>query len=275
MESSIIRVWCKDDTSYAESGNVVLDDVVAGGQGYQTGSLAPAGRSFAIEGGSWLTRSAGRWEPSSTIALLEWPDIGRGRLRDPVLSPREIESLTKAILDEPQTVLRPQAFQVLGVHHDEAGQQTVTVDRDLGVRIGLHVDNWDHLPLARRKRSRNRLAVNLGPGDRELLIALVDIFASLRHAPGDRVPGTDDGRLIARRASAQICRMRLPSGFGYIAPTECLVHDGSTEYASEGSSIISFLGSFRPAWQQVRELQLQTRAVSVARDDDRMVDLHR
>src|ERR1051326_5404777 len=42
------------------------------------------------------------------------------------------------------------------------GYRTTTVDQRFGRRNGIHLDNWDRLPLAQRESSRRRLAVNLG-----------------------------------------------------------------------------------------------------------------
>jgi hypothetical protein len=133
----------------------------------------------------------------------------------------------------------------LGFVDNLAGQATTTVDTDTGLRLGVHLDNFDKLPTVRRTSSRRRLAVNLGPGSRYIVLATDDIQqisdamgASTRH------PHTNDVRRYVREGSGLLrcIRIRLDPGEGYIAPTELIPHDGSTWGVAAPSRIAFWLG---------------------------------
>jgi hypothetical protein len=136
----------------------------------------------------------------------------------------------------------PSSF--LGFVDNVAGQGTTTVDRATGTRLGVHLDNFDKLPTARCAESRRRLAANLGPGSRYLVLATEDIEqissamgATIRH------PHTNDVRRYVREGHPLRCiRIRLDPGEGYIAPTELIPHDGSTWGMLAPSRIAFWLG---------------------------------
>ncbi|WP_236240517.1 hypothetical protein [Streptomyces sp. CC228A] len=124
---------------------------------------------------------------------------------------------------------------------------TTTVNHQNGRRIGLHLDNWDKLISGRKHTGRRRLALNLGPGARYIVLGTLDAQAVCRALyPEDheyRYPHTDDCRAyVAAGHPARCVRIRLLPGEGYIAPTEYLLHDGSTEEQGAGSTMAFWLG---------------------------------
>jgi hypothetical protein len=132
----------------------------------------------------------------------------------------------------------------LGFVDNPAGQATTTVDTHTGSRLGVHLDNFDKLPTARRADSRRRLAVNLGPGSRYLVLATDDIqqISASMGAP-TRHPHTNDVRRYVRDGGSLRCiRIRLDPGEGYIAPTELIPHDGSTWGMAAPSRVAFWLG---------------------------------
>jgi hypothetical protein len=123
--------------------------------------------------------------------------------------------------------------------------RTVTVNPQSRRFIGLHVDNWFRLPLGSRAQSPVRICANFGWCDRFLLflnVAVDDICST-------KVVETLDGQRLEwgskavdlRGATAlgrkflqtfddhPITRIRVKPGEAYIAPTENIVHDASTE----------------------------------------------
>jgi hypothetical protein len=153
-------------------------------------------------------------------------------------------------LDEPG---RSSGFDPFGGRHPSnflghtdsvAGQRTTTVDQSVDRRTGIHLDNWDKLPLAQRDRSRRRLALNLGPGDRYVLIATLDIRDLHAARPIDApFPRTAHVRDFVREGGSLRCvRVRFEPGEGYIAPTELVPHDGSTLGIAQPSRIAFWLG---------------------------------
>lgn len=136
------------------------------------------------------------------------------------------------------------ASTFLGCTDSPAGQRTTTFDQRVGRLTGLHLDNWDKLPLGERERSRRRLAVNLGPGDRYVLLAMQDIRdLHAVHPIGTPFPRTRDVREFVRKGGRLRCiRIRFEPGEGYIAPTELVPHDGSTLGIGQPSRIAFWLG---------------------------------
>lgn len=115
----------------------------------------------------------------------------------------------------------------------QAGLSNSTEDPASGCRIGLHIDNFDRLSYADRQNSRRRLCLNFGPGTRYLLVGTRDIkeiCRTLGHDRDEYYPHTDDlRRYVAAGHSMRCLRIRLTPGQGYIAPTEMVPHDGSTD----------------------------------------------
>lgn len=132
----------------------------------------------------------------------------------------------------------------LGFVDNPAGQSTTTVDTGSGFRLGIHLDNFDKLPTARRTESRRRLALNLGPGSRYIVLATSDIQEISRAtATTVQYPHTNDVRRYVRGGARLRCiRIRLDPGEGYIAPTELIPHDGSTWGMTAPSRIAFWLG---------------------------------
>lgn len=61
-------------------------------------------------------------------------------------------------------------------HVDCAPDQcTTTTDTQAMRKLGLHLDNFDQMPIARRAQSRRRIGANLGPGARFMVLATCDI----------------------------------------------------------------------------------------------------
>ena len=134
----------------------------------------------------------------------------------------------------------------LGHTDSPAGQRTTTVDQSVTRLTGLHIDNWDKLPLAERDRSRRRLGVNLGPGDRYVLLATLDVRDLLAEHPIDApFPRTGHIRDFVREGGRLRClRIRFEPGEGYVAPTELVPHDGSTLGIEQPSRIAFWLGDW-------------------------------
>ncbi|WP_326813327.1 hypothetical protein OIE62_07220 [Streptomyces scopuliridis] len=136
--------------------------------------------------------------------------------------------------------------ELLGCTASPGGRTTTTEDPTTQLRIGLHVDNFDRLPYARRHAGRRRLCLNLGPGTRYLLLADLDVQQICRALGTDgqhHYPHTQDVRRYVTNGHPLRClRIRLEPGEGYIAPTELLPHDGSTAGIPEPSLAAFWLG---------------------------------
>ncbi|MEV5505550.1 hypothetical protein [Streptomyces orinoci] len=153
-------------------------------------------------------------------------------------------------LDELTVGLEPFANrwkpEFLGCATAGGGSWTTTEDAAKGRRLGLHVDNWDRLRHGARHIGRRRLCLNLGPGPRYLLIGdrtVEEICEALYEDVSQRYPHTDDiRRYVEQGQELRSLRIRLEPGEGYIAPTELLPHDGSTQDVVQPSTAAFWLG---------------------------------
>ncbi|MCP9944938.1 hypothetical protein LUX12_09370 [Streptomyces somaliensis] len=195
-----------------------------------------------IPGGLWqpLTKEAERGliaragTPSSTLVEIVRPPLPTGDNLNRLAAPMGDEDA-----------------RYLGQALAEPGMLTTTDNYRDGRLIGLHLDNWDKLPYGRKPFGRRRLALNLGPGTRYIILGDLDAQAVCRTVHpqdfADRHPHTDDYRTYVAAGHPVRCfRVRLDPGEGYIAPTEYLLHDGSTEGADKPSAVAFWLGRWPP-----------------------------
>jgi len=120
--------------------------------------------------------------------------------------------------------------------------RTVTYDpRDPNKKhIGMHLDNWYNKPLNERHFSPKRICINLGIEDRYFLyinLPLKKLYEEL-----ERVDSNDPRRFevssalglafMERFRNYPILKLKISPNEGYIAPTENIIHDGSTRGSS-------------------------------------------
>ncbi|MFJ3964127.1 hypothetical protein [Streptomyces sp. NPDC090036] len=197
---------------------------------YEPGAVVPSGQ--------WqpLTESAARalasqpWTPPSTLVEIVRPARPHGG---------DLEDLAQQMGDN--------RAQYLGQALAKPDMLTTTDNYQDGRRIGLHLDNWDKLNYGQKTTGRRRLALNLGPGTRYIILGTLDAQAVCRAVhPTDytrRYPYTDDYRAhVASGHPVRCLRIRIDPGEGYIAPTEYLLHDGSTEDQDKPSAMAFWLG---------------------------------
>jgi len=126
-----------------------------------------------------------------------------------------------------------QRFRIRGGLHARQGGieahlpclQTVTADPKTDAFIGLHVDNFYDFSLSRRERSPNRVCVNLGSEDRFFVFLNIPI-GQLCKLMKNKMSGEKD--FMRSFPSYPVVRVRIRPGEGYVAPTENIVHDGSS-----------------------------------------------
>jgi hypothetical protein len=140
-----------------------------------------------------------------------------------------------------------------GIRVNAANLPTVTIHPDSEQFVGMHVDNWTRLPLDQRHLAPQRICINLGSHPRYFLFVNISIRQVLTAAeqasaadldlPGCRAMirknqlsslnrsacGTLVGRaFLASSPRYPVIRLKLNPGEAYIAPTENLIHDGSS-----------------------------------------------
>jgi hypothetical protein len=135
------------------------------------------------------------------------------------------------------------------IGHDQPGCITMTKAVDQDARIGLHFDRWDRLPVDELEQSSNRISINLGPVDRHFIflnqtasgMAAMLERANLRVALDVGVIGK---AFMTAFPEYPIVRLRLRPGEAYIAPTENVLHDGSSAGVQETNHYLSIRGRF-------------------------------
>lgn len=146
----------------------------------------------------------------------------------------------------------------LGLQIDQPGLETVTLSDDTRRLPGLHVDSWDDVDIGGRCSSRNRLSINMGTTPRHFLfvpVVLQDVAAYVEKASGSAVRQRGDQTPLARqfmalRPEIPVVRCRIDPGELYIAPTENIIHDGSSAASSELTRSFAVLGRMSPREQQ-------------------------
>ena len=147
-------------------------------------------------------------------------------------------------------VWSPSQFHLIGLNSNQAGLVTTTVNAQRHRRLGIHFDSWDSLPMDMRARSRYRLSVNVGAGDRYFLfmaLTAADVLDALKDEVSVASNATQLLRLALRKSpQRRVYRLRVPPLWGYVAQTDYLPHDGSTFGAGLYDFSTHMLADFRP-----------------------------
>lgn len=235
-----------------------------GPQLYRAGAFLPRGSARAATRGELAVLHGGAVAPGRNHAIgivrlpaalvdaLRFAWIGEGRI-DP-------DALRAAPFDQLPGALAP-GWRVdgdllpLGYARNPAGFHTVTFDARAARFIGLHIDDLDALPLARREESTNRICVNLGQDARHLLFVNVGAPRMAQMLTG-RAAGDDAWALRATPLihaflgafpGYPVFRLAVFPGEAYIAPTENMIHDGSTLGMTADDRQLTVRGRVEPA----------------------------
>lgn len=198
--------------------------------GYDGDSLLPADEWAPLPARMASELKAGSGVPESALVeLVRVPDVA---------------TLDAVHRFQPFGDRHPARF--LGYTECAADQLTTTTDPSTMRRLGIHLDNFDRMPLERRHESRRRIGINLGPGNRFLVFTTQDLQGLARVSPLiERNPHTGQVRRYGAQGGQLTCiRIRLEPGEGYLAPTELIPHDGSTRGVRSPSTIAFWLGEW-------------------------------
>lgn len=108
----------------------------------------------------------------------------------------------------------------------EPGNEYTTTKQNLQY-VGLHIDSWDKLPLSERKKSKNRICFNIGKEPRYLYFINVPAHQLVNENEGSDVDKIVNDFLV-NNPQYPVIRLKVNPFEGYIAPTEYIIHDGST-----------------------------------------------
>ena len=123
---------------------------------------------------------------------------------------------------------------------------SITVDRRSGLRLGLHLDTWDGLGVSSRWKSRNRIVVNRGPGDRYVYVVPVPIeeMAECVASPERLHPCEVADNYIRNARGIPCLRMLQAANVAYVCCTERLVHDACVSPGDIRAESRHYLGHF-------------------------------
>lgn len=135
---------------------------------------------------------------------------------------------------------------VLGYYVNRPGLATVSRDASNGKFVGLHIDSWDRAPMHSRAASRNRICINLGRENRYFLFVNMSIGRCAELAGDSQCP---DWNYIVKEffrkcGGYPIIRLLVAPGEAYIAPTENIIHDGSSLGMVGMDATFTLLGTF-------------------------------
>ena len=135
------------------------------------------------------------------------------------------------------------------IGRDQPGCITMTKAVYQDARIGLHVDRWDRLSVDELEQSSNRISINLGPVDRHFIFlnqTASGMVAMLERANLYVAPdvGAIGAAFMLAFPEYPIVRLRLRPGEAYVAPTENILHDGSSAGIMETNRYLSIRGRF-------------------------------
>jgi hypothetical protein len=135
----------------------------------------------------------------------------------------------------------------LGYATYPSGFKTVTFDAHRSRFIGLHIDEIDKMPMNQLDRARLRISINLGKEDRHLVFIPISVIemARLLSISHEELAGLPSGPLIQAFMLAfpdqLVLSVAVAPGEAYIAPTENLIHDGSTMWMTTLDFSLTFL----------------------------------
>ena len=138
------------------------------------------------------------------------------------------------------------------------GLPTVTRNPRTGKFLGLHLDSWERKPVERRSESMNRLSINVGNSVRWFLFVdrtLLGMEKALRRIGFSKRSGclSDIGPSFMRQmVDYPVKRVKVGPGEAYLAPTDNIIHDGSSESTDGVGMHLTIRGRFKlveDAWR--------------------------
>jgi len=252
-----------EDRLFVTSGVDAADGRTVEGLVYRPGAIVPKRGWRAVTASEWA-QLMGRAPDGGTLDVAPAPaelvaafralGLAEGRTVGDchalVRSEAYVDALHQALpLLEP-LVVSDEGLQLLGTCVQRGGLWSTTthVDADVGERFsGLHVDDWDRLEPGERHLGRLQMSINLGVRDR--------FFVFVATTVDELAGGTDRdlgyigwGRaLFAQAPETPIWKVRVRPGELYLAPTDNLIHDGTTVGNDAPDVTLNLRGHFRVA----------------------------
>lgn len=141
-------------------------------------------------------------------------------------------------------------FEGIGISINLPGLITSTVDYERNCYIGLHLDSWYESSLKERHLSQNRICINLGHEDRFLLLVNLSLQTMFDILETDKSndPKTLIFNFMQYFPNYPVIRLKIAPNEAYIAPTENIIHDGSTLGQMYFDTCLTIRGKFKSSF---------------------------
>ena len=130
-------------------------------------------------------------------------------------------------------LIKDDKFDKLGVHIGKSNLFSSTISGSK--YVGLHIDNWDNLTFDNIDNATNRISINLGNEDRFLIfinLTIKQMYKELKKYTNKSLVQYDNNSIVHDFfkffPNYPILRIKQKPYEAYIAPTEHIIHDGST-----------------------------------------------
>jgi hypothetical protein len=241
------RITVSNGTRFASTGELAHHD---DRPRYEQGAMLPREPWRPLTGreADRLIVTAVPRNMASSVAIVKLPDDYSVVDRDDTTA--RAVNLVRAL----QRICEvPEPFQCIGPNKNPGNLGTVTFNDRIGRFNGLHVDSWDQLGVDALHEATNRACVNIGESDRYFLflpVSVMHMAAVLAQEMGPGWPMPRRHTMIGRKFMERfpeipVIRCRLEPGEAYIAPTENLVHDGSSAGQSTTDEQFTIRGHIR------------------------------
>jgi hypothetical protein len=230
---------------------------------YEEGARVPLKPWQSLESNDlvFASRFASEFVSGNSIAVVEIPDeLMRGiHAVDPFEDLPSVEEQLRGFVSQ-LTPDEQVPVRLIGPHSNKAALTTTTWNPETSKYIGLHLDSFYRLPFRKRHLSPNRLCLNIGGENR----FFVFINLTLRHMHEILLTHRKLGALPRWNVSSvgkvfmqsfpryPVIKLMVRPGEAYIAPTENLIHDSTTEEKNMLDVAVTLLGAFAPSMALLR-----------------------
>jgi len=151
---------------------------------------------------------------------------------------KEVRTGINKIVDAIRAFANESQYPLEGAFIGINPSNKITVTYSPGPRyVGLHIDSWYDKPITERQLSPGRFCANLGTSDRYLLfinLSVMKILETINTAncatPPQSLNVTQLKAIFAEcYPNYPVVKLKVAPGEAYIAPTENMIHDGSSE----------------------------------------------
>jgi len=252
------------------SGTRLALPVDDGPQRYRPGAVIPRGpwRAATVADLAAHFDPDDHWQRHGSIAFATLPAAERRAIEQLGMASlsaadandhRLIAQLGKACLEIIADHFRcSPGTRCYGIGVNAPGMLTTSIDRNIDRIVGLHVDHWDQLPLTARATANNRLAINVGDSTYYFMVVPTTLETMAQRLTLPFSDAVDlnllPGNFMAAFPELPVWRLEIAPGDVYIAPTDNVIHDGSTSGVATSSRQLVFRGVIEPSEMAHRSL---------------------